>query len=86
MNEPYIPCSQILDLYLQTVTTNVSKGIKLYDLSVWLKSRTDNEFIVIERRFILDAIEYIEINRFSDQFLGHDFKERWNLKLIKELI
>ena len=86
MNEPYIPCSQILDLYLKTVATNVINGLKPYDLSLWLKSQTNNKFIVIERRFIIEALEYIELNRYSDEFLGHDFKTRWNLKMIKKLI
>ena len=86
MNDYYIPCSQILDLYVRTVTTSISRGIKPNELSMWLKSKTDNKFIVIERRFILEAIKYIEINRYSDQFLGHDFKERWNLKVIKEFL
>ena len=86
MNEPYIPCSQILDLYIKTVSANVSKGLTAYELSLWLKSTTNNRFTVIECRFIIEALEYIELNRYSDEFLGHDFKTRWDLKMIKKLI
>jgi hypothetical protein len=53
---------------------------------MWLKSKTNNQFIVIEKKFILEAIDYIEYNRYSDQFLGRDFKERWDLERIKKLI
>ena len=86
MNNYYIPCSQILDLYLRTVTNSIINGLKPYELSLWLKSQTNNKFIVIERRFIIEVLEYIELNRYSDEFLGHDFKTRWYLKMIKELI
>lgn len=86
MNNYYIPCSQILDLYVRTVSTRVSKGLTPYELSLWLKSTTNNRFTVVERRFIIEALEYIELNRYSDEFLGHDFKTRWNLKMIKKLI
>ena len=86
MNEHYIPCSQIIDLYLKTVTNSIIKGLKVSDLSLWIKNQTDNKFLIIERRFIIEAIEYIELNRYSDEFLGHDFKKRWNLKIVKELI
>lgn len=53
---------------------------------MWLKSKTNNQFIVIEKKFILEAIEYTEYNRYSDQFLGQNFKERWDLERIKEVI
>lgn len=86
MNNCYISCSHILDLYIETFITNVNKGLTPYELSLWLKSTTNNRFTIIERRFIIEAIEYIELNRYSDEFLGHDFKTRWDIKIIKELI
>ena len=55
-------------------------------ISEWLKSKTDNQFIVVERAFVLDAIIYIERNRYTDGFLGQDLKERWDLEAIKFFI
>lgn len=79
MKNHYIPRSEILSLY-----SNSLQKISLHSISVWLESRTENQFIAIEKKFVVEAIEYIEYNRYSDQFLGHNFKERWNLKQIKE--
>ena len=53
---------------------------------MWLKSKTDDNFIVIELTFVVDAIKYIEINRHTDDFLSNFLKERWDLELIKSYI
>ena len=53
---------------------------------MWLKSKTDNQFVVIEREFVLDAINYIKLNKYTDNFLGCNIKERWDLELIKSYI
>jgi len=81
MKNYYISRSEILSLY-----SNSLQKISIQNISMWLKSETNNQFIVIEKKFILEAIDYIEYNRYSDQFLGHDFKERWDLERIKKLI
>lgn len=78
MKNYFIPRSEILNLY-----SNSLKEISTHTLSMWLKSKTDNQFIVIERAFIIDAIKYIELNRYTDEFIGHDFKEQWNLEAVK---
>ena len=73
--------SEILNLYNGT-----TGEISIHSISEWLKSKTDKQFIVIERKFIIDAIQYIEINKYSDGFLGRDIREKWDLDLIKEFV
>ena len=76
-----IPRSEILNLYMGTV-----HEITIHSISEWLKSKTYKQFIVIEREFVMDAIQYIEINKFSDGFLGRDIREKWDLKTIKSYL
>jgi hypothetical protein len=73
--------SEILNLYSGT-----TGEISIHSLSEWVKSKTAKQFIVIERKFIMDAIQYIEINKYSDGFLGRDIREKWDLDLIKEFV
>ena len=76
-----IPRSEILNFYMGTV-----HEITIHSISEWLKSKTYKQFIVIEREFVMDAIQYIEINKYSDGFLGRDIREKWSLDLIKEFV
>ena len=76
-----IPRSEILNLYMGTL-----HEITIHSISEWLKSKTDKQFIVIERQFIMDTIQYIEINKYNDTFLNQDIREKWNLDLIKEFV
>ena len=76
-----IPRSEILNLYSGTINE-----ITIHSISEWLKSKTDKQFIVIEREFVMEAVQYIEINKYSDGFLGRDIKEKWNLDFIKEFV
>ena len=76
-----IPRSEILNLYMGTV-----HEITIHSISEWLKSKTDKQFIVIERQFVMDTIQYIEINKYNDTFLNQDIREKWNLDLIKEFV
>jgi hypothetical protein len=57
--------------------------ITIHSISEWLKSKTDRQFIAIERQFVVEVIQYIELNKYSDEFLGRDIKERWDLEVIK---
>ena len=76
-----IPRSEILNLYSGTIGE-----ISVHSVSEWLKSKTDRQLIVIERQFIIEVIEYIELNNYSDGFLGRNIKERWDLENIKEFV
>ena len=81
MKNMFIPRSEVLNLYTSTL-----KEISTFTISEWLKLLTENQFIVIERAFVLDAIKHIELNKYSDEFLGRDIKEKWDLEVIKSYI
>lgn len=76
-----IPRSEILNLYSGTINE-----ITIHSISEWLKSKTDKQFIVIEREFVMDAVQYIEINKYNDSFLNQSIREKWDLDLIKEFV
>jgi hypothetical protein len=76
-----IPRSEILNLY-----TSILKEISTHSLSEWLKSKTDKQFIVIECQFVMDAVQYIEINKYNDIFLNQNIREKWDLDFIKEFV
>ena len=81
MKNRYIPRSEILNLY-----TSSLKEVSTFTISEWLRLLTEDQFIVIERAFIFDVITYIELNKYSDGFLGRDIKEKWDLEVIKSYI
>lgn len=76
-----IPRSEILNLYMGTL-----HEITIHSISEWLKSKTDKQFIVIEREFVMEAIQYIEINKYNDTFLNQNIREKWDLDLIKKFV
>ena len=76
-----IPRSEILNLYMGTL-----HEITIHSISEWLKSKTDKQFMVIERKFVMEAIQYIEINKYNDIFLNQNIREKWNLDFIKEFV
>ena len=76
-----IPRSEILNLYSGTINE-----ITIHSISEWIKSKTEKQFIVIERQFFMDAIQYIEINKYNDTFLNQNIREKWDLDLIKEFV
>ena len=76
-----IPRSELLNLYIGTV-----HEITIHSISEWLKSKTDKQFMVIERKFVMEVIQYIEINKYNDTFLNQNIREKWNLDFIKEFV
>ena len=76
-----IPRSEILNLYMGTL-----HEITIHSISEWLKSKTNKQFIVIEREFVTDAVQYIEINKYNDTFLNQNIREKWDLDFIKEFV
>lgn len=76
-----IPRSEILNLYMGTL-----HEITIHSISEWLKSKTNKQFIVIEREFVMDAFQYIEINKYNDTFLNQNIREKWDLDFIKEFV
>ena len=76
-----IPRSELLNLYMGTV-----HEITIHSISEWLKSKTDKQFMVIERKFVMEVIQYIEINKYNDTFLNQNIREKWDLDLIKKFV
>ncbi len=73
--------SEILNLYSGTINE-----ITIHSISEWLKSKTYKQFVVIECEFIMDIIQYIEINKYNDTFLNQNIREKWELDFIKEFV
>jgi hypothetical protein len=76
-----IPRSEILNLYSGTINE-----ITIHSISEWFKSKTEKQFIVIECQFFMDAVQYIEINKYNEAFLNQNIREKWDLDLIKEFV
>jgi hypothetical protein len=76
-----IPRSEILNLYSGTINE-----ITIHSISEWLKSKTYKQFIVIEREFVMEAVQYIETNKYNDTFLNQNIREKWDLDFIKEFV
>ena len=39
---------------------SMGSDISTHSLSMWLKSKTNDEFVVVPRKFILDTVNYLE--------------------------
>ena len=76
-----IPRSEILNLYMGTV-----HEITIHSISEWVKSKTDKQFIVIEREFVMEVVQYIEINKYNDTLLNQNIREKWDFDLIKKFV
>ena len=73
--------SEILNLYSGTINE-----ITIHSISEWLKAKNDKQFIVIEREFVMEVVQYIEINKYKDTFLNQNIREKWDLDFIKEFV
>ena len=69
--------------------TSIKSEISLNDLSLWLKCKTDHQYVIFDRNIILNLIEYV-INHntcFENDFVGKNlninkdelqfFKDYW---------
>jgi hypothetical protein len=48
---------------LSTLLWGITSDISTHSLSIWLKSKTNDEFVVVPRNFILEYIEFLETER-----------------------
>ena len=48
---------------LSTLLWGITSDISTHSLSMWLKSKTNDEFVVVPRNFILEYIEFLETER-----------------------
>ena len=45
---------------LSDLLWGITSDISTHSLSMWLKSKTNDEVVVVPRKFILDAVNYLE--------------------------
>ena len=68
-------------------TTSIKSEISLNDLSLWLKCKTDHQYIIFDRNLILKLINYaINHNEcFKSDFISHDLDiNAEQLQLLKD--
>ena len=61
--EKYIQDCRITRAELSTLLWGITSDISTHSLSMWLKSKTNDEFVVVPRYFILEYIEFLETER-----------------------
>lgn len=68
-------------------TTLIKSEISLNDLSLWLKCKTDHQYIIFDRNVILKLIKYAINHKecFRNDFLGNDLDVNKNeLQFLKD--
>lgn len=68
-------------------TTSIKSEISLNDLSLWLKCKTDHQYIIFDRNVILKLIKYAINHKecFRNDFLGNDLDVNKNeLQFLKD--
>ena len=70
IKDRFIPKEEFMRLLFTKID-----GVDTYDLSMWLKSQTDNDFIVVPRQFVEMSLSFFEdrANAYS-KYLPH-YKE-----------
>ena len=61
--EKYIQDCRITRAELSDLLWGITSDISTHSLSMWLKSKTNDEFVVVPRYFILEYIEFLETER-----------------------
>jgi hypothetical protein len=64
-------------LFYDLITLKLKTTISTSDLSSWLASKTDDQFIVIEKALLIDAFDSIEqCSSFTNE-IKEGFKKKW---------
>lgn len=64
---------------------NMGGGISTHSLSMWLKSKTDDEWVVVPRFFCSAMIEFVE-NEFKEAGITKHWGENQFLKDVKNYL
>lgn len=48
---------------ISTLLFNMGNDISTHSLSMWIKSKTNDEWVVLPKNFILEYIDFLEIER-----------------------
>ena len=68
-------------------TTSIKSEISLNDLSLWLKCKTDHQYVIFDKNVILKLIEYAINHKecFKNDFLGGNFDiDKDELQFLKD--
>jgi len=80
VNDYIIPRAEISNLLF-----NMGDGISTHELSMWLKSKTDDEFVVVPKHFCTAMIEFVE-NEFKEAGITEQWGENEFLKEVKNYL
>lgn len=92
MKKHFIPTSEILKLYSNTIHNNnsLSEGISMHSLGQWLKVKTKDEFVVVPRAFVIALMNVVIVIKDRNLFQDIDdtcvfekINSQWNLKQMK---
>lgn len=64
---------------------SMGEGISTHSLSMWLKSKTDDKFVVVPKHFCTGMIEFIE-NEFKEAGITKKYGENQGLKEVKKYL
>lgn len=64
---------------------NMGNGISTHSLSMWLKSKTDDEWVVVPKHFCTSMIEFIE-NEFKEAGITDKWGENHFLQEVKQYL
>lgn len=64
---------------------NMGDGISTHSLSMWLKSKTDDEWVVVPRFFCVSMMEFVE-NEFKEAGITKHWGENQFLRQVKNYL
>ena len=80
VNDYIIPREEISNLLF-----NMGDGISTHELSMWLKSKTDDEFVVVPKHFCTAMIEFVE-NEFKEAGITEKLGQNQFLQEVKQYL
>ena len=82
--EKYIQDYRITRAELSTLLWGITSDISTHSLSMWIKSKTNDEFVVVPRSFCLNSVTLLEeLDYYLDEFVFCDEGDENYLKQIK---
>ena len=66
----FVSCEEISDLL-----KGMTREISTHDLSMWLKSKTDDEFVVVPREFCILMVLFLERQAVAKEHLLFNFQK-----------
>lgn len=80
IKDRFIPREEISNLLF-----NMGGGISTHSLSMWLKSKTNDEWVVVPKHFCTSMIEFVE-NEFKEVGITKKWGENQFLQEVKQYL